>query len=91
MAYLLDANLEKMASESNLSESDENRILDAIARELRLLPKTASVPVILTTANVRGPLQQLVRASHPLLVVLAYQDLPASIAVQPVARISLDL
>jgi flagellar biosynthesis component FlhA len=91
VAYLLDANLEKMASESNLSESDENRILDAIARELRLLPKTASVPVILTTANVRGPLQQLVRASHPLLVVLAYQDLPASIAVQPVARISLDL
>jgi type III secretory pathway component EscV len=90
VAYLIDPDLEESARDPNLSEANKDRILDAIGSELELLPRTVRVPIILTTADVRVPLEQLLRTSYPLLVVLAYEDLPASIAVQPIARISFD-
>jgi len=88
VAYLVDPQLELMACAPGRSEEAENRILDAVAGELSALPPTARTPVILTNAATRGTLQQLLRSRYPLIVVLSHEDLPASVAVQPIARIA---
>lgn len=89
VCYLLGQNLEQAVCSPARGVADDDRILAAFHTELGLLPSTARLPVILTSAEVRPVLAELLRIPLPRLMVLAHGELPAALAVQPISRISL--
>lgn len=88
VAYLLGEDIER-ALAGDMDEPTQDRILAAIAAELDRLPRTATTPVLLTRDRARAALHRLLTLPYPLLKVLAHEDLPADVLVQPIARISL--
>lgn len=59
----------------------------ALRSEFAHLPPTALRPALLTTAAVRTTLRDIVATEFPRTAVICYEDLPAAVNVQPVARI----
>ncbi len=64
-------------------------ILEAIRREIEMLPPTAQKPVIITDAEVRRFVRKMVELEFPELTVLSYQELASELNIQPVGRISM--
>ncbi len=64
-------------------------ILEAIRREIEILPPTAQKPVIITDAEVRRFVRKMVELEFPELTVLSYQELASELNIQPVGRISM--
>ncbi len=101
VVYLLDREIEELLLNHQSLESGEtwrtklddrerDRILDAIRAEMAYLPPTAMRPAILTTADVRASLREIIAPELPRVFVISYPDLPSNMNVQPVARISLN-
>ncbi len=101
VVYLLDPGIEKLLLEhqsleagemwrTKLDDQERDKILDAIRAELAYLPPTAMRPAILTTVDVRASLREVIALDLPRVFVISYPDLPRSMNVQPVARISLN-
>jgi type III secretion protein V len=61
------------------------KTLEALDAELQELPEP---PVILTAPDVRRSVRSLVAPRFPRVAVLAYDELPAELAVRPVGRIA---
>jgi flagellar biosynthesis component FlhA len=91
VVYVLDAEIERIAARSPDSQlgSEGDGILRALRAEMDYLPPTAMVPKILTFVEARSTLQRLVNSEFPRMSVIAHEELPPGINVQPVARISL--
>jgi len=91
VVYLLDREIERLVSPGPASQLGErgSDILRALRSELAYLPPTAAVPSILTFVEARSPLQRLIATEFPRMSVIAHEELPPGINVQPVARISL--
>ncbi|WP_241998671.1 FHIPEP family type III secretion protein [Kribbella sp. VKM Ac-2569] len=87
VAYLLTPEIESILVQNKRSPADEDRLVSAVDAELAQLPSAARTPAILTSSRARPALRDLLWASHPLVRVLAHDDLPASTVVQPIARI----
>ncbi len=64
-------------------------ILEAIRREIELLPPTAQKPVIITDTEVRRFVRKMVELEFPELTVLSYQELAPELNIQPVGRITM--
>lgn len=95
IVYLLDPEIERILSNhqregKNLSENQHDQILEAVQVEVGALPVTSSVPVVLTTSDVRPYLREIISFEFPRLPVLSYQELSPDLNVQPIARISLN-
>jgi flagellar biosynthesis component FlhA len=91
VVYLLDAEIEQIASRHSYSQlgSQGDDILRALRSEMAFLPPTAMIPSILTFVEARSTLQRLVSSEFPRMSVIAHEELPPGVNVQPVARISL--
>ena len=95
MVYLLDPELEKMILNARkyrqaLSEEDTKRMLKVIELEAGSSQTGLNPPAILTSTAVRQNVRQLIADRFPSLAVLAYRELPPSISIQPLSRISLE-
>lgn len=92
VVYLLAPDLARgLAHETAVDppSTDTSRTtLAAVAEQFALLPATAWRPAVLTDESVRPVLADLLRRPFPRLRVTSYSDLPASVNVQPIARIS---
>lgn len=99
VVYLLDEEFDKLLapppasgqrsqSDSHLTTSQENRILEAIRREIVTLPPTAQMPAILTVAHLRWPLRRTIEKELPRIHVVSFDELMPNLNVFPVARIS---
>jgi flagellar biosynthesis protein FlhA len=90
VVYLVDPTIERQAIEPAAQlQTSEEPVLEALGSEIESLPPTAQVPRVLTFARSRGPLQRLFSQQYPRVAVLAHEELPANISVQPVARLAL--
>jgi hypothetical protein len=91
VVYLLDPEIERMASQDSYSQlgNHGDDILRALRSELGYLPPTALIPNVLTFVEARSTLQRLINSEFPRMSVIAHEELPPGINVQPVARISL--
>lgn len=92
VVYLLDEAFERMlltASREGVTDLLREQALSALRAELSLLPPTAQMPSVLTLAAARPVLKNITRVALPHLSVISYEDLAASMNIQPVARISL--
>jgi flagellar biosynthesis component FlhA len=94
VVYLLSDDVERLLmngtdGEDGLAEVDSTRVLDAIHAELAYLPPTAQRPLLLTCGAARLKLWRLVQTEIPRMTVLAHEELPRDLNVQPIARISL--
>jgi type III secretion protein V len=90
VVYLLDPAIERaVGTPSSLSSETAEAILEAFAQEMAALPPTAQRPHVLTVLEVRRPLQNLLRTRFPRISVIAHEELPPGVNVQPVARIQL--
>ncbi len=67
---------------------DARALLDDIERALALR-EAIRPPVLLTGAEVRRALRQLVAPRFPRLAVLSYEELPANLSVHPVGKVAL--
>lgn len=88
VAYLVSPDIEQTLVNPARSEADEDMVLSAFDCELANLPTTARIPVVLTSKYARTAMRRLLQASHPQLFVIAHEDLPPRVVVQPIARIS---
>jgi type III secretion protein V len=91
VVYLLDAEAERLASVSPAGQLGKvgDDLLRALRAEMAYLPPTAFVPNILTFVEARSTLQRLINTEFPRMSVIAHEELPPGINVQPIARISL--
>jgi hypothetical protein len=100
VAYLVDPKIEKRLlkllsgtsngdQEGTLSEVEREQILAAFRSEISYLPELVSLPVVITTLDVRPLLQEIVAPEFPELDVVSYAELSADLNIQPVARILL--
>ena len=98
VAYLLDTDIETCLAQrvditdetSSLVDEDE-QIIAAVQAELKHLPPTVKLPVVLTTDTVRTKLAVLLKLVFPRLSVIAHDDLIPNLNVQSLARIGLSL
>jgi type III secretion protein V len=91
VVYLLDPEIEQaLARPEGADPSFPESFRRAAADELRSLPSTAQWPVILTSAEVRAPCARVLEGDFPELAIVSYQDLSPDMAIQPIARISLE-
>jgi len=92
VAYLLDVTIldALAASDPTLSNDLQAALLKNVDAELAHLPQTARRPAVVTTARAAIRVRDLFRAAYPDMPVVAYDELPPDINVQPVARISLE-
>jgi hypothetical protein len=91
VAYLLDQRIEALLRRDGSPAPDEAAaIAAAVRRVIAGLPDYVAVPSVLTTADVRLALVRTVADEFPRLSVLSYEELPASVDVHPVARITLE-
>ena len=88
VVYLLDPALERAVTDMARSDETADAILDACHAEFAQLPPTAAIPHVLTTIEARSAVQELLRWEFPRQSVLAHEELPPRINVQPIARIS---
>jgi flagellar biosynthesis component FlhA len=91
VVYLLDPQIEsriKSIDKQPLTDEECDRIIKAISDELKYLPATAQIPVILTSIEIRKRLRNLIEKEFPRLNVLSYHELMPNLNIQPVARIS---
>jgi FHIPEP family len=94
LAYLLDPAAEGWladeASWGSLSSAGPmaDALVEALAGQLSQLPPGAPAPSIVTSDAARSPAAQLFRASHPDVIVTSYGELPAWLAIRPLARLS---
>jgi flagellar biosynthesis protein FlhA len=90
IAYLVDGEIERGAVERPFSPHSEDAqvILDALGREMALLPATASRPHVLTSREARPVLQRSIEAEFPRVLVVAFDELPPNAVIQPIARLA---
>jgi type III secretion protein V len=88
VVYLLDPAIERAVTDATRSDEISDAILEGCRAEFAQLPPTAALPHILTTLEARSAVQELLRSEFPRQSVLAHEELPPQINVQPVARIS---
>ncbi|MFQ3535872.1 MAG: FHIPEP family type III secretion protein [Aggregatilineales bacterium] len=82
-AYLLAPELE--AAILGAPERAQARLLSALRAHT-----AEGVPILLTSADVRAAARALIGVELPQVRVLAYQELVPEVAVQPIARLTLD-
>ena len=97
--HLLDAEIEdvirgaiRRTSTGTYLSLDPNiahDILEAIRRQVEILPPTAQKPILITDAEVRRFVRKMVELEFPELTVLSYQELAPELNIQPVGRISM--
>jgi hypothetical protein len=96
-AYLLDPEIEETLTQGPAAHGDGRerllreraRIMEAIGDELAYLGPGSRPPVILTNADVRGAIAELLFESYPRVAAVAYEELVPGLNLRPVARISL--
>ena len=88
VCYLLDQDVEALVDGFRTEEA-EDAVIGSVTAELAYLPATARLPVIVTDASHRHAMQEVLRPALPFMTVLAFEDLPSTLLVQPVARIAL--
>jgi FHIPEP family len=93
VVYLLDPEIDDAVAGRGIAAdwSDETvteRLCDAVYDELAYLPKTARIPVILTSGRLRGTVRARLRHEFPELGVVSHEEIPYRFNVQPIARIS---
>ncbi len=93
IVYLLAPEIETMIAQPEAAEreAERERILAALRAEHDGLPAGGSITVILTSIEVRTAMRELIAAEFPRLPVVAYQELPPEINIQPITRITLDV
>lgn len=84
--HLLSPELESAVLEA--PEQAQARLLGALRAHIAQAPESA--PILLTTSDVRAALRALIGVELPQVRVLAYQELVPEVAVQPIARLTLD-
>jgi type III secretory pathway component EscV len=89
VVYLLDPQIERAVLERDPDPALPERLLAAMRDELAQIPPTAQTPSILTQAQARGRVREILRGEFPHVRVVAYGELPPSCNIQPVARLSL--
>ena len=89
VVYLLDPPIQAMLEGAAVAETEHDRIAEALKAEIDRLPEMASVPAILTSAKARPHLHAMLSAEFPQMAALSYDELPAGLNVQPIARIAL--
>jgi flagellar biosynthesis component FlhA len=92
VAFLLDEPFERMlltASSGELTAVQREQALCALRAKWRTLPPTAQRPCVLTFAEVRPILRSITKVALPHLAIISYDDLSASMNIQPIDRISL--
>ena len=90
--YLLEPVIEArilLVEARPLSADERVQLHEAVERETGSLRKGGPQPVILTAAQVRRKLWELLHEEFPPLGVLSYQELPPDLSIQPIARITL--
>jgi flagellar biosynthesis component FlhA len=92
VVYLLDPALERpfesVGDDEPPSDGMADTLLAALTRELAYLPPTALVPCLLTAGRARAGVRAAIKHRYPRVSVVAHEELPADLNVQPVARIS---
>ena len=90
VVYLLDVAIERLTIAPASPDAERaDAILEAFEQEMAHLPPTAQRPHVLTVVEARRPLQKLLRSRFPRMSVIAHEELPPGINVQPVARIQM--
>lgn len=69
-------------------ETVTEELCDAVYDELLHLPRTAQIPIVLTSGTLRGTIRARLRHEFPELAVVGYDEVPYGFNIQPVARIS---
>lgn len=94
----LEALLLDPAAEATLREALVESVLavdpataEALLEQIgaALVDRERGAPVLLAPSEVRRPLRQLIAARFPRIPVLSYEELPPTLAVQPVGRLEL--
>ena len=91
--FLIDPAIERRIADLEtgpLSGDEIARLGTALRSQLGDSSHLSQKPVILTSVDVRKRLRQLIAPEFPDLAVLSYQELPADLNVQPMARVSWD-
>ena len=90
VVFLLGRDVERrLRDPAALATGERRTLLDRMSAELAALPEGAQRPVILTRSLVRARLRAVIAAEQPAIMVLAYEELPGDLNIQPVARIEL--
>jgi type III secretion protein V len=77
-----------VAGEAALSPAAAQALFDGIARALAANEGVPSA-VLLTGPELRRPLRQLVAPRFPRLAVLSFEELPATLPVRPIGKVTL--
>jgi type III secretory pathway component EscV len=99
VVYLLDPEMEQALANYPTPEPTRRppeglgnalyvRLAGAVRNELRRLPPTAQLPVILTKDSLRAAVRATLAQEFPRLAVVSYADISPDQNIQPVARIS---
>lgn len=98
VVYLLDRGIEQLLERhiglgsdgrtfSEIETDQEERIQEAVRREIAMLPVNSELPLILTTEHCRWALRKTIAHQFPRIRVVAFQELIPSLNVMPIARI----
>jgi FHIPEP family len=88
VVYLLDVQVENRLHDSTeLTAAERRGLVDMMANELALLPRTAQIPVVLTRSALRARFRSVIAVEQPTVAVLAYEELSGALNVQPIARL----
>jgi type III secretion protein V len=87
--YLLDSNIEKRISGREDAPALEDESLLAAMRRVIQLPNDSTLPVLVTTAELRPAVRDIIYPEFAWLSVVAYEDLALDLNVQPLGRITL--
>ncbi len=105
MVYLLDRQIGRLLTprhalrspqhaprlRAGVDEAAGDAILDAVWAQVAHLPATAQLPGIVTAAGNRPALRELLAAELPRMFVIAYEELPPEVNMQPIDRIALKI
>ena len=89
--YLFDSALEErlrhVQSADSMADEELEHIRAAVREHVAQLPRTAIVPHILVSADVRSIVREILCVEFPRMAVLGYSDLAPDLNIQPVARV----